>query len=108
MYAGQMFYPNNLQQGINNNQVNQMSVAPQVSNPAGMLNFNSTNPQMFNAFGGLQNFQNNFNNFANNFMNTANMSPQQMVQQKLDSGQMTPQQFAEIRRIANSLTGMNY
>lgn len=72
------------------------------------LNFNNANPQMFNQFGGLQRFQNNFNNFANNFKNTMSMSPQQMVQQKLDSGQMSPQQFAELRRIANAMTGMNF
>lgn len=30
-----------------------------------------------------------------------------MVQQALDTGKMSPQQFAELRRIANAMTGMS-
>lgn len=107
MYAGQMYDPNNPYQNINPQQYNnspqqtQMSQTPQ-------LNFNNANPQMFNQFGGFQQFQNNFNNFVNNFNNKFSMSPQQMVQQALDTGQMSPQQFAELRRMANAMTGMNY
>ena len=80
-------------------------------NPAAMLNLNRANPEMFNPFGGLQQFQQNFNTFANNFMNgmAGNMptNPQQAVQLALDRGQMTPQQFAMLRRQANMMTGMN-
>lgn len=80
-------------------------------NPAAMLNFNHANPEIFNPFGGFQQFQNNFNTFANNFMNgmAGNIptNPQQAVQLALDRGQMTPQQFAMLRRQANMMTGMN-
>lgn len=104
MYAGQMYDPNNPYQNVNPQQYNnspQQAQTPQ-------LNFNNANPQMFNQFGGFQQFQNNFNNFVNNFNNKFSMSPQQMVQQALDTGQMSPQQFAELRRMANAMTGMNY
>lgn len=37
---------------------------------------NTQPSQMFNQFGGFQQFQNNFNNFANNFMNKMSLSPQ--------------------------------
>lgn len=40
-------------------------------------------------------------------MNKMSLSPQQMVQQALDTGKMLPQQFAELRRIANAMTGMS-
>ena len=107
MYAGQMYDPNNPYQNVNPQQYNnspQQAQMPQTS----QLNFNNVNPQMFNQFGGFQQFQNNFNNFVNNFNNKFSMSPQQMVQQALDTGQMSPQQFAELRRMANAMTGMNY
>ena len=84
---------------------------PSQTNYAQAFNFNQINPQLFNQFGGFQNFQNQFNTFANNFMNgmAGNMptNPQQAVQQALDRGQMSPQQFAMLRRQANMLTGMN-
>lgn len=107
MYAGQMYDPNNPYQNVNPQQYNnspQQAQMPQTP----QLNFNNANPQMFNQFGGFQQFQNNFNNFVNNFNNKFSMSPQQMVQQALDTGQMSPQQFAELRRMANAMTGMNY
>lgn len=107
MYAGQNpnFF-NNMNNAYNNMQNQQPQTTP-INNQFTNLNFNNANPQMFNQFGGFQQFQNNFNNFANNFMNNMSMSPQQMVQQALDRGDMTPQQFAELRRMANSMTGMN-
>lgn len=111
MYAGQMYDPNQMNM-MNNQQFPQMQnqYNPNFNQPPQQmvpLNFNGANPQMFNQFGGFQQFQNNFNNFANNFRNRFSMSPQQMVQQALDSGNMSPQQFAELRRMANAMTGMN-
>jgi hypothetical protein len=92
-----------------NNPYSNPNPQQQFNNPqTPQLNFNNANPQMFNQFGGFQQFQNNFNNFVNNFNNKFSMSPQQMVQQALDTGQMSPQQFAELRRMANAMTGMNY
>lgn len=107
MYAGQMYDPNNPYQNVNPQQYNNSPQQPQMPQ-APQLNFNNANPQMFNQFGGFQQFQNNFNNFVNNFNNKFSMSPQQKVQQALDTGQMSPQQFAELRRMANAMTGMNY
>lgn len=44
---------------------------------------------LLNIFGNFNNFQNQFNLFKQNFMMQNNMSPQEKVQQLLDSGQMT-------------------
>lgn len=51
-------------------------------------------------FGNMQNFMNQFNQFRQN-MN--NQNPQQMVQQLLDSGKMSQQQFNQISRLANQI-----
>ena len=55
---------------------------------------------LFQAFGGFQNFQNQFNQFKNNMGQT---NPQQTVQQLLNSGQMTQQQFNQISQLANMI-----
>lgn len=61
-----------------------------------------------NAFGNLQNFKNQFDSFVQNFNRTnQNITPQQMVQNMLNSGQMSQQQFNELRNIANQITGKN-
>ena len=63
---------------------------------------------IFNLFGGLQNFQNQFNAFKQQFqMQNGNISPQEKVQQLLNSGQMSQQQFDQLRQIANQITGKN-
>lgn len=55
------------------------------------------------GFGNMQNFMNQFNQFRQNFGNQQN--PQQMVQQLLDSGQMSQQQFNQLSRMANQILG---
>lgn len=65
------------------------------------MQFNQNNP-IFNAFGGFQNFQMQFNNFANSL---GQQNPQQLVQQMLNSGKMTPQQFEQLRQQANQMMG---
>lgn len=51
----------------------------------------------------------NFNNFAQQFQNqNKNQTPQQKVQELLNSGQMTQQDFNQLREIANKITGKNY
>lgn len=50
-------------------------------------------------------FQQKFNDFARTFQN-GNSNPQQMVQNLLNSGRMTQDQFNQFRNIANQLTGM--
>lgn len=54
-----------------------------------------------NRFGGMQNFMNQFNQFRQNFGNHQN--PQQMVQQLLDSGKMSQQQFNQLSQMANQI-----
>lgn len=63
---------------------------------------------LFSMFGNMQNFQNQFNQFSRNFSNNNNgMNPQAMVQNLLNSGQMTQDQFNQFRIMANQITGQN-
>ena len=48
-----------------------------------------------------------FNQFRQNWLQqNPNTSPQQAVQQLLNSGKMSQQQFAQFRKIANGFSGM--
>lgn len=58
-------------------------------------------------FGNLG-MQNQFQNFVNQFKQNSNISPQEKVQQLLDSGQMSQEQFNNLRQMANQLTGKKY
>lgn len=50
-----------------------------------------------------------FANFAKNFRQMSNgTSPQMFAQQLLNSGQMTQEQFNQIRAMANQILGTNY
>lgn len=60
------------------------------------------NNPILQMFGNFQNFQNQFNNFQQQ-MNGIN--PQQAVQQLLNSGRMSQQQFNQIRDLVNQITG---
>ena len=60
---------------------------------------------MFQRFGGPQNFMNQFNQFRQTMGGQQN--PQQMVQQLLDSGRMSQQQFNQLSQMANQLLNMN-
>jgi len=53
----------------------------------------------------MQNFMTQFNQFKQNYNNP--LSPQQMVQQLLDSGKMTQQQFNQLSMMANNILKMN-
>lgn len=73
--------------------------------------FNAMNRQpasnpIFSMFGGFNNFQSQFQNFAQQMQ--GQMNPQMQVQQLLNSGRMTQQQFENIRSIANGIMGTNY
>lgn len=63
------------------------------------------NGSLFDAFGGQQRFQQGFSQFVQNFRQQATCSPEQRVQQLLNSGQMTQEQFNQCRRLANQITG---
>lgn len=60
--------------------------------------------KIMQLLGGPQNFQNKFNQFQQQ-INQQGINPQQQVQQLLNSGQMSQQQFNQLRMIANALTG---
>lgn len=62
------------------------------------------NNPIFNRFGGFANFMNQFNQFSQNFRNTG-QDPQQKVQEMLNSGQMSQDQFNQLRSIAMMITG---
>lgn len=59
---------------------------------------------IFNMFGNFQNFMSQFNSFKQNVEQTG-MNPQERVQQLLNSGQMTQEQFNQLRNMANLITG---
>lgn len=57
----------------------------------------------------MQQFQQQYQQFGQQFSALPNqMSPQQTVQQKLANGEMTQEQFNQIRMMANAISGMNY
>lgn len=50
----------------------------------------------------------NFASFRQNFLQqNPGVNPQQKVQELLNSGKMTQQQYENLRNIANKITGMN-
>lgn len=57
---------------------------------------------LMQLFGNMQNFQRQFQNFQNQMMG---VNPQQKVQELLNSGKMSQQQFNQLRAIVNQLTG---
>lgn len=67
-----------------------------------MLQQIMANQQQFQAF------QQQFGQFAQQFQQgPQNFNPQMLVQQKLNSGEMTQQQFEQLRNMANQLMGVN-
>lgn len=81
--------------------------APQQQNP--QIQFNQQSP-IFNSFGGFQNFQNQFNSFMNSMssaMNPNSMASyaENVIRQKLQSGQITQEQFNQFAQTANQMLG---
>lgn len=61
---------------------------------------------MLNNFGQLME---TFNRFTQQFRaQNQNVSPKQKVQELLNSGQMSQEDFNQLREIANRITGKNY
>lgn len=72
------------------------------------MGINPNNPLIQQLFGGYNNFNQAFTNFVRNPMFQAGqMTPQQIVQQKLNSGEMTQEQFNQLRAMANQIMGTN-
>ena len=61
-----------------------------------------------NGLNQFDQFRQNFTNFAQQFQQQSTISPQQKVQELLNTGQMSQQQFNQLRDIANRITGKNY
>ena len=62
--------------------------------------------QIMQMFGGQQNFQNQFNAMQQQFM-MQGINPQQKVQELLNSGRMSQDQFNRLRAMANLISGKN-
>ena len=60
--------------------------------------------RIMQMFGNVQNFQNGFQQFKQQ-VEQQGINPQQKVQELLNSGQMSQQQFNQLREFANMLTG---
>lgn len=64
---------------------------------------------LFNAFGNVNNPFANMNNFINQFnqfRQTFSGDPQQQVQQMLNSGRITQEQFNQVANMANNIMRM--
>ena len=72
-------------------------------NPQPQQPVQNQNP-IFNMLGGFQQFEQNFNAFAQS-MSQQGMTPQQMVQNLLNSGKMSQEQFNQLSQMANMITG---
>lgn len=75
-------------------------------NQNGSYGFNPNNPLFGQQFGGFNNFMNQFGAFTQQFNQTAQLSPQQIIQQKIQNGQITQEQFNAVAQMANSLMGI--
>lgn len=62
------------------------------------------NNPIMQMFGNFQNFQNQFQQFKQQ-MGKQGGNPQQMVQELLNSGRMTQEQFNQLSAMANMLSG---
>ena len=67
--------------------------------------FNELNGKIQNGPVPQPSFQEQFLNFAQQFNRPGQMSPQAIVQQLVQSGRMTSEQFQQYSQIANMLTG---
>lgn len=72
---------------------------------ASVFNGNNTPNPIFNFLGGFSNFRQNFSNFANQFSKNSSKTPEQVVRELLNSGQMTQEQFNQFGSMANQITG---
>lgn len=66
--------------------------------PSQMFNYFNQQPPQQNPM------QSKFMEFVTNFRRTSNQSPEEVVKQLLNSGQMTQEQFNSYRNMANMLT----
>lgn len=63
---------------------------------------------LFSLLGGQNGFMQKLAAFSQQFSQQSQITPEQKVQQLLDSGQMTQQQFNTFSQVANQLTGRRF
>ena len=68
------------------------------------MNNQPQNP-IFSMFGSMQNFNNQFNSFKQNFSQQGFGNPQALVQNMLNTGQMTQSQFNQLSAMADAIMG---
>lgn len=68
--------------------------------------FNPNNPIFNQRFGGFNNFMNQFGAFQKQFNQSAQLSPQQIIQQKIQNGQISQEQFNAMAQMANMMMGI--
>ena len=74
--------------------------------PNNPYNFNPMNPLFQQQFGGFNNFVTEFNNFRQQFGQNAQMTPQQIIQQKIQNGEISQEQFNQVAMMANQMMGI--
>lgn len=83
---------------------------PMMGQPPAMNNSNFMMSPMMNQQPsiGNPNFMNQIQQFSNNFQQMyPNMDPRMKVQELINTGQMSQQQYNMFRQMVNSITGMN-
>lgn len=75
-----------------------------------MSMMNQNNPAFQQQFGNMQNFQTQFATLMQPMMaqNGGNFNAQQMIQNMMNSGQMSQEAFNQCRLMANQMMGVNY
>lgn len=63
---------------------------------------------MINNLNNIMDFQDKFNKFVSDYKGQWNQDPKEKVQQLLDSGKMTQEQYNQLRQFANKFLGTNY
>lgn len=86
------------------NQNNPFGGAPQGAPQMSNMNLQG----LYNAFGGAQQFKQQYEQFAQNLNQNGQMNAQQLIQQKLNSGEMSQQDFEICRNVANMILGKNF
>lgn len=67
--------------------------------------FNELNGKIQNGYGSQPSMQEQFLQFAQQFRQSGQVSPQMVVQQLLQSGRMSQEQFQQYSQMANMITG---
>ena len=71
------------------------------------MNQNMMPNPIIQLFGTMQNFQNRFNSMQQQIAQSG-INPQMQVQNLLNSGRMTQEQYNWFRTLANQIMGTNY